>query len=431
MPDFDHQIMTCPECLTEFQIEDSDPSDGEPSCPVCGTMTDAVEKTSLTENHGNSMPLPVPRKLLNLELPEMIIQNANQKIHGDKIQHPPAAKLKNIRSAPSPQPATSRKFAIPPIKWESSNGQEGAPQSASDAIDPDVKIRIVRVSRQHKYSARPWIYFLLIAALLMITTLTILPRLGRKKSDAADPLNKQPDQTISKVQKPVQEQALPVQAPSTTSPIQQAIKKHGIRGTHEKASASVRYFLEATTLDERKIFSRSLQRVEPLMIEYYETHDPGPIKYDSLSSQHDSVPLKDYYLIGVTLDDLSTAYAIVTIEQDRFLVDWESFVGYSEMSLDKFMEEQPNSPTLFRLRVKPDDYYNFNFTAEDYQCLHLSDRNQTTVIYGYLLKGAGPISSLQPGQEEFFTLHLRYPETSKTANQVIIDKVITSGWIIE
>ena len=215
------------------------------------------------------------------------------------------------------------------------------------------------------------------------------------------------------------------------NPIQTAIREHGIRATHEKASVAIENFLNAGTLDERKSFSRSLQRVEPLMDRYYETHNPGPIKYQSLANQQNSSSVKDYYIIGVTLEDLSMAYAILAIEQDRFLIDWESFVGYSEMSLGKFQEDQPGKPTLFRLRVKPDDYYNFNFTAEDYQCLHLSDMNQTTVIYGYVLKGQGPISSLQPGQEEFFTLRLRYPENPKTANQVIIDEVITSGWIIE
>ncbi len=137
-----------------------------------------------------------------------------------------------------------------------------------------------------------------------------------------------------------------------------------------------------------------------------------------------------YYAIGVTLVDMRTAYAVVAIEEDHFLVDWESFVGYSEMSLSKFMEEKPGSATLFRVRAKPDDYYNFNFTAKQYQCLRLTNMEQTTVIYGYVMKGSGLLSSLQSGKE-FFTLRLRYPEKSKSANQVIIDEVITSGWVIE
>ena len=112
-------------------------------------------------------------------------------------------------------------------------------------------------------------------------------------------------------------------------------------------------------------------------------------------------------------------------------MDWEAFVGYSEMTLDQFKAEQPQSPTLFRLLVKPDDYFNFDFTADKYRCLHLSDIDANTTIFGYVLKGTGPIASLQQGQEEFFTVRLRYPEDSKAANQVFIDEVITSGWVIE
>ena len=124
MPDSDHQIMTCPDCLTEFQIEDNDQNGRDSSCPACGTMADAVKKISPTEDDGNSMPLPAPKKSINLELPKMIIRNANPKRHGDKLQDFPPAKLKEFGSAASPQAATTRKFSGKSINWEADKGKK-------------------------------------------------------------------------------------------------------------------------------------------------------------------------------------------------------------------------------------------------------------------------------------------------------------------
>ena len=422
MPDPDHQIMTCQECLMQFEVPDSDVNDGDARCPGCG------KPASPGEDDREKVNIPIARKSLNLELPEMIISNAHTKGYEGKGQNPPPVGLRHMKSQQADQPVSGPKYQHTAINWETNSDTGDNPQATPEAVNPKASFK--KAPRNNKYPVKVWARFLLVAALLIVAAMAVLRRQDRDNQEIAAPNPKQAAREIPRAKKPVEEKPQPVQDPAPIGPIQIAIRKHGIRATHEKASAAVEHFLKAGTLDERKSFTRSLQRVEPLMDRYYETHNPGPIKYRSLADQHNSFPLKDYYTIGVTLEDFSMAYAILAIEQDRFLIDWESFVGYSEMSLGKFMEKKPGSPTLFRVRVKADDYYNFNFTDEQYQCLRLTNMNQTTVIYGYVMKGTGPLSTLRAGKE-FFTLRLRYPESPKTANQVIIDEVITSGWVIE
>ncbi|MCH2059596.1 MAG: hypothetical protein MK183_03115 [Verrucomicrobiales bacterium] len=430
MPDPHHQRMTCPECHTQFTVPSNEDENSHASCPNCGKVVMSGDKTTTGESDGKRPGIPAARKSFNFELPEMIITHSGRNKKTGK-RPLPSVGTGNPGNADN-IPDTSRQYARKPINWETEPVHQHTAPSGADDASPDRQLRFKKMPRQHKYPAKVWAAFLVIAVLLMIAASVILKQNKRKLQE--EPVAEQaPSQQLAtpKVQERIEGKPQPIANPQPAGPIQAAISEFGIRGTYEKASTVLKSFLNADSLEKRKKFTRSIQRVGLLMDKYYETRDPGVIKHHSLTDYSNSSTLENFYLIGVTLDDFSSTYGILTIEQGRFMVDWEAFVGYSEMTLDQFKADKTQSPTLFRLRVKPDDYFNFDFTPDKYQCLQLSDIEEKTVLYGYVIKGTGPISSLQPGQEEFFTLRLRYPEQPKAANQVFIEEVITSGWVIE
>ncbi len=437
MSDPDPKILTCPECLTEFKVPGNSETPAEFSCPMCGISTSPPQKTTPSRNVEGSSVIPVRKKTLNIDLPDMIIRNANQKTHGVDRAKGSSFGLKHIKQnfkvadtdTSTVDKSGTRRSVKTLIDWDH-DVKEGDPsQPVLEVTDSNAKIRFKIVPRKKKYSVKLRILFLL-ALLLMITALWMRPNpMKDKQQSAVSPAGK-PVKNIPPVEKPVKEDTAPIQEAAVLSPMRPLVKNHGIREINERATAALRTFLEAGDLSGRKTVTRVINRVEPLMRDYYASNDPGPIKYHSISDYKHSVVTEDCFLIEVILHDLSKVTAVVALEKDSFVVDWESFVGYSEMSLAQFIKKQPKKPTLFRVRIKFDDYFNFDFNDKTHKCLRLSDMNRTNVIYGYIQKKAELFPTLRQGREGFSIVRIRYPDHPKSSNQVLIDEVITSGWIL-
>jgi hypothetical protein len=48
-------------------------------------------------------------------------------------------------------------------------------------------------------------------------------------------------------------------------------------------------------------------------------------------------------------------------DENKFRVDWESWVGWCEMSFEKIMERPSTTPVEIRAMVEAESYYNFDF----------------------------------------------------------------------
>ena len=105
------------------------------------------------------------------------------------------------------------------------------------------------------------------------------------------------------------------------------------------------------------------------------------------------------------------------------------------MTLKEFISNKPEEPKLFRLHANSDDYFNFQFSEEEYRCLYLRNPEDTKSVYGYIKRGSvadGQLSRIaESGQSiRFLTLKLHYPKKIGGNNQTIIDEIVTSGWLI-
>ena len=209
-------------------------------------------------------------------------------------------------------------------------------------------------------------------------------------------------------------------------------------GLHELVSASLEEFLNSDDIEAKIKLSRSSERVIPLMRKYYQNYDDGPIAFRRISSAGEKGTgiIDGFYLIKVSFPDFSILPVILAFENDRIVVDWESFVGYSEITLSEFISKKPRNSTLMRLNATSDNYFNYQFQEDIYRCLYLRNPEDTEAVYGYIERGGRADDQLsriiESGQSiRFITLKIQYPKKLGGKNQVIIDEIVTSGWLIK
>jgi len=116
-------------------------------------------------------------------------------------------------------------------------------------------------------------------------------------------------------------------------------------------------------------------------------------------------------------------------------IDWESWVGWSDMPWEEFLAKKPVEPVIFRVTLSSVDYYNFAFSDDQkWQSWFLTSPDGTHMIYGYAERGSKLSSEMAmdpDANETAMTLSLRFPAKATSGKQVIIDKFITSGWVME
>ena len=207
---------------------------------------------------------------------------------------------------------------------------------------------------------------------------------------------------------------------------------------HKLVSSSLEEFLNSDDIEAKIKLSRSSERVIPLMRKYYQNYDDGPIAFRRISSAGEKGTgiIDGFYLIKVSFPDFSILPVILAFENDRIVVDWESFVGYSEITLSEFISKKPRNSTLMRLNATSDNYFNYQFQEDIYRCLYLRNPEDTEAVYGYIERGSRADDQLsriiESGQSiRFLTLKIQYPKKLGGKNQVIIDEIVTSGWLIK
>lgn len=211
----------------------------------------------------------------------------------------------------------------------------------------------------------------------------------------------------------------------------------GAQKLHKSVSEALEKFLNSEDLETKINLSRSSNRVSELMRNHYKNNNDGPIAYRriSLAGEEGTGIIDGFYIIKVSFPDFSILPVVLALEENKIVVDWESFVGYSEMTLKEFISNKPEEPKLFRLHANSDDYFNFQFSEEEYRCLYLRNPEDTKSVYGYIKRGSvadGQLSRIaESGQSiRFLTLKIHYPKKIGGNNQTIIDEIVTSGWLI-
>jgi hypothetical protein len=120
------------------------------------------------------------------------------------------------------------------------------------------------------------------------------------------------------------------------------------------------------------------------------------------------ITLKDAFRSGASLENLTTEekdtlrrsalsasgyskrkkYPFeVEIRPDGFLIDWEAFAEYNEVSWQQVLKERSKVRNYsMRVVAMLDDYYNYQFTEDRYTCFRIQNRSRTLGLHAYAPK---------------------------------------------
>jgi hypothetical protein len=121
----------------------------------------------------------------------------------------------------------------------------------------------------------------------------------------------------------------------------------------------------------------------------------------------------------------------------KFLIDWESLVGHSEMSWSDFKRERPAKPVLFRAFATLSDYYNFEFAdqQEKYLSVNLLSPDGLESVHGYCERkselGRTLLNVMSRNQSVCgITLRLAFSEKAESNHCVNITQLIADRWLL-
>lgn len=209
------------------------------------------------------------------------------------------------------------------------------------------------------------------------------------------------------------------------------------RETVASIKPAVTAFLNAANWEERGRRVRDPERVLPLMEAFYRTNPDGPIPFIRVGDEEDRVDYRGNLLVlRVLLKDYSTKQVAIEYTGSDFLIDWESFVGYGEMSPRDLREQRPAEPVLVRASLAPavPPYFNYAFTDEENLECYVLTFPDDSYLFGYTMKIGSLANRLRELRGDspsvMVVLKIRYPENAAVGDQVWIDDVAAEGWIL-
>lgn len=207
----------------------------------------------------------------------------------------------------------------------------------------------------------------------------------------------------------------------------------------EAALKTVELFLKAPSLQERVKYVRQQELWGPRMREYYVRYGDGPVRFDRVEAPDGVAQTETDFTFSVVLQDgQRRSMKVGKSNTGDFLVDWASFVIYSEMDWDKFRGRRPSELVTFRVLAMPSDYFVNGFSdSKKLVCLRLANplNSAKPPLYAYADRNSAVGRSLAfimqtySGKAVPLILRLKYASQSGPENQVLIGEFVGEGWV--
>jgi hypothetical protein len=192
-------------------------------------------------------------------------------------------------------------------------------------------------------------------------------------------------------------------------------------------------FLTAKSIDELLPLVRNPEVAEPRMRKFYpdgKVTAPGLSKFNPGGG---ASVLGNLLALQVTTGDLDIKPIAFIDTAQGLRVDWESWIGWSEMSWETFVKTKPTTAHVFRVTLSAVDYYNFAFKDEKkWKSYLMVSPDGEHSLYGYVEKGTIPAQKIRLSEDTEklpLMLSLKYPEGATSDSQVEIERFITDGWV--
>lgn len=209
----------------------------------------------------------------------------------------------------------------------------------------------------------------------------------------------------------------------------------------EQALALLDEYWAATDWRQKAKLVVDAERVKPLMEDYYEVQKASdPVHHELTSKARYSIDGVEilYFRYNGNRSTGALEVAMRRGSQSRFLLDWESLVGYGEKSFASLKENRPTNPVLLRVFARQFEYYNHEFAdPARYVCVKMSSENGEQSIYGYAEKGTAladwlstTLTSTGPSASLGFTVKVAYPPNAQSNQCVHLLQVLAARWIV-
>lgn len=210
-----------------------------------------------------------------------------------------------------------------------------------------------------------------------------------------------------------------------------------------QASEVVQQFLAASTIEERAAFVRHPAITKPRMEAWHSAANPlkplAVLEFNDRSAEQ-TIDGVAFIMLSMETDDrYQRAVALEKLPDGKFLVDWESFVSWSDPRWPEFLSKEPGGAHDFRVEVSIDNYFNFAYQdPKQWFCFKLIDPEGWAHCWGYCtidseagLKINRMIRRQRQQGEDVIKaiLRLKFEAAGKGRNQVLIEDVIQDGWL--
>lgn len=375
------RVITCPECETRVPL---DPFESSATCPLCGANVSAVApaSTALPTGRGQDLVVSAPLSTSKEEWEPQIPAPREASFQD------PLKSTEQIRSSDRRRRkrVTKRTKAM---GWDAKGQKRGGLQ------------------RVH------WAVLGIAASLVAVlgTTLGIKFLFFQKAP-------------------PIPTAALPEQSSIGVTASGRLSEEEG-----RQVLTVVESFLTAPSLAEMSQFVREPDRVIPQMEAFYGDKEWVPMVVRNLPDFRTLQTNGDLVAGEVEINDYEKKLVALQRVGDTYKIDWEAFVGWCEVPWDQLAAKRPTLSFLMRVKLTPDDYYNFDFqNPNDWACYRLTSADNEHSIYGYVRRGR-PLhkelsEKLSQARLLLPTLKVSFRDTGTSFNQVQIDSFLANGWVL-
>ena len=196
----------------------------------------------------------------------------------------------------------------------------------------------------------------------------------------------------------------------------------------------VKAFLTAETAEDLEKLIRTPDVTIPRMRKWYSNHKwvaPGvkEIGYGG------GITVKGVMAsMSVRVNDYSIKHIAVERTSDGYLIDWESWVAWTEMPWADLFKKRPTELVEVRVICMADSYYNRLFRDDSkWLAVRMNYPGADRSIYGYIDVKTSTLTSLlgdlKTGRPVPVTIKIRYPKDSVADNQVFIEEYVQNGWV--
>ena len=122
--------------------------------------------------------------------------------------------------------------------------------------------------------------------------------------------------------------------------------------------------------------------------------------------------------------------------EGRFVLDWTSFVGFSQMGWEEFKKARPVTSTLFRAFATSSEYYNYEFTDRTkFLSVNLLSPDGLVSLHGFCERdtpiGAALARTLSRSNTMLgIVVRLAFPENPESNHCVWIRQYVSDRWLL-